>query len=655
MSWLFFNSKKSLSSNPTSNSVSDGVINYVRTLINRSDLIEAELAKLKASNKLTQIEREIAYVKCYLALEDFAVRNKPLVVKREIRKEELREEIRNKLPIKELVAPFRLIFLPKPEQTFFILGIGLGTLVSYIVENLGLSRLKLVLGKALKNTVLKAALTDSGTINYDGEFHFKKTKFEQIQTDFQTLYKTLYVEISQALGQKNAQNIFSKIIDYVKSTYDYDIISQFIDVMPKEVVSDQNLFYLSRQELEQKIILATTDLKLAKEQVEKQVEQRTLELNQEHARLLASIDSLSLGYVMLDAELRVLISNQALNVMFERSNYTWNIDNFESLFNYKLNLYAKVKQVLKLKHSMEIKIDHELKYFRVFIQPVLDVESDLLGVVLLFEDITHDQEIDHAKSEFVSLASHQLRTPLSIINWYAETILDGHVAKLEPQLKQYVEKIYTGNKRLIRLVNTLLNITRIETNTFNVTPIETNVVKLCATIISELKLVSEDNNIKIVENYEQRLPKLPLDQTLMSIALDNLVTNAIKYTPAGGKITVSIKLKKINLKTKSLVISVADTGIGIPKTDKDKIFTKMFRSDNAKIRDTQGTGLGLYMVKSILDRTGGKVWFESEENSGTTFYLELPLTGMRQRVGNKILDLTNSELARHFFINKSNN
>jgi len=117
------------------------------------------------------------------------------------------------------------------------------------------------------------------------------------------------------------------------------------------------------------------------------------------------------------------------------------------------------------------------------------------------------------------------------------------------------------------------------------------------------------------------------------IVLQNLLTNSVNYTPESGKIKLSVKKSK-----KEILLTVSDNGYGIPKKDQDKIFTKMFRADNVKIRDTSGTGLGLYIVKSIIEQTaGGKIWFESEENKGTTFFIVLPLTGMVKKDGSRAL------------------
>ncbi len=271
------------------------------------------------------------------------------------------------------------------------------------------------------------------------------------------------------------------------------------------------------------------------------------------------------------------------------------------------------------------------------------INKEIAGVACIIRDITKEKEIDRAKSEFVSLASHQLRTPLSTIGWYTEMLLAGDAGSVNEEQKGYLEEIYHGNKRMVDLVNALLNVSRIELGTFMLTPEPVNVVEVAKSVLKEVHPNIIRNGLNLREVYEDNLPVIQADPKLTRIILQNLITNAVKYTPSEGQITVSVSsvlgeaVKHGNAKEQYVLISVKDTGYGIPKAQKDKIFTKLFRADNIREKETDGTGLGLYLVKSILDACGGEVWFESEEDKGSKFYVIIPLSGMRAKAGTKIL------------------
>ncbi len=255
-------------------------------------------------------------------------------------------------------------------------------------------------------------------------------------------------------------------------------------------------------------------------------------------------------------------------------------------------------------------------------------------LLLLVEDITKEKQIDKAKTEFVSLASHQLRTPLSTVNWYTEMLLAGYTGEINEKQKKYLDEIYRGNQRMVELVNALLNVSRLELGTFVVEPEPTDIVVLAKSAIDEQKNVIDQKKLKFSDHFANDVPKINVDPKLLHMVFQNLLSNAVKYTLEGGSIEFGISLDK---EKRYVNIRVADTGYGIPKNQQDKIFTKLFRADNVRKKDTEGTGLGLYIVKSIIEHTEGTIRFESEENKGTTFYISLPIEGMKKKEGTKAL------------------
>jgi two-component system sensor histidine kinase VicK len=244
----------------------------------------------------------------------------------------------------------------------------------------------------------------------------------------------------------------------------------------------------------------------------------------------------------------------------------------------------------------------------------------LIGCVIVFRDISQEKETDRAKSEFISVASHQLKTPGTIVNLYTEKLLDGRNSELSPKQKEYINEIRSANQSMTDIVSSLLNVSRIEMGIFAVDPVPVDVIEIFKNIAKDSDSNLKDKNINFKQEYHQQEHIIPIDKLLLNIIFSNLLSNAIRYTDKNGTISVKSIIKENNL-----VISVADNGCGIPAGQQNRIFTKFFRADDARSKYTNGTGLGLYIVKSILDHIGGNVWFTSTENKGSTFYFTIPL------------------------------
>ena len=304
--------------------------------------------------------------------------------------------------------------------------------------------------------------------------------------------------------------------------------------------------------------------------------------------------------------------------------------------------YAKLWHTIKIeKKTFEATVNNRRKngnkYFaQVKISPVLDKNNNVVFLVAIERDITREKEIDRAKSEFVSLASHQLRTPLTTINWYIEMLLGKDSGPLTAQQKKFLNEVYSGSKNLVKLVNALLNVSRIEMGTFGVEPEKTDLIKLEQSVLAELKPLIVEKRHQIIEKHDT-MPEVMVDPNLMRIIYQNLLTNAIKYTPQKGKISIQQTIEGTG-DDRHILITVEDNGYGIPTNQQNKIYDKLFRADNARSKDTQGIGLGLYIVKSIIEKSGGTIRFESQENKGTKFYITLPLKGMEKKSGTKSLE-----------------
>jgi PAS domain S-box-containing protein len=256
----------------------------------------------------------------------------------------------------------------------------------------------------------------------------------------------------------------------------------------------------------------------------------------------------------------------------------------------------------------------------------IKLNGKIIGLIKIIRDITYEKEVDKIKTEFVSIASHQLRGPLSSTKLYIEMLLNGDAGEVIPKQKKYLEEIYRGNQWMIEIVNTLLDVSRIELGMFKIDPKPTDIIALAGKAVKEQEFKIKDKKLILVENFGENVPNLSTDPRLLHMVFQNLLSNAIEYTPAGGRIEFSISFEGKDI----IFIKFSDNGYGIPREQQHQIFTKLFRADNVKYKGIDGTGLGLYIVKSIIENFGGKVWFESEEDKGTTFFITLPWSKVKE-------------------------
>lgn len=241
-------------------------------------------------------------------------------------------------------------------------------------------------------------------------------------------------------------------------------------------------------------------------------------------------------------------------------------------------------------------------------------------------DLTKQNErftqLDKEKSEFVSTVSHQLRTPLSAIKWTLDILLKSEdVGTLSVEQRALLMKAYESNERIINLIRDMLGVDRIESGALGFSYIDINIVDLVNNIIEEVEATAKRKSIQIVVKKDEDLPKISVDPQKMRAVFQNLIENSLKYTRAGGEIKIEFHVEDDG----KVHITVSDNGIGIPKDQQGNIFNRFFRADNAKTLDPEGSGLGLFIVKTIISRHGGDMTFESEEGKGTIFHITLPL------------------------------
>ncbi len=251
-------------------------------------------------------------------------------------------------------------------------------------------------------------------------------------------------------------------------------------------------------------------------------------------------------------------------------------------------------------------------------QPTRTASGDTVGLTVTFHDVTHERHVSQMKSDFVSFATHQLRTPLAGIKWMLE--LAAQEPELPGDVASHIEDAREAAQRLIELVNDLLDVSRLEQGRLSMTPQAVPVADLTRDVLEDMAGLVRDRRHRLQVEAPGDLPAVHADRQLLRQVVLNLVSNAVKYTPPGGDIAI-----RMAAGDGELTWSVRDSGIGIPKPAQARLFEKFYRADNAAAVETEGTGLGLHLVRLILERMGGRIWCESEEGRGSMFAFTLPL------------------------------
>jgi len=272
----------------------------------------------------------------------------------------------------------------------------------------------------------------------------------------------------------------------------------------------------------------------------------------------------------------------------------------------------------------EMKISEKL-VLAISVVPIKKGEEETGNLVIL-HDITREKLVEQMKTEFVSIAAHQLRTPLSAIKWTLRMMLDGDLGEVPGEQKNFIEKCYQSNERMISLINDLLDVTRIEEGRYLYKLTPTNIEDIIQMLITSYKDPADRRQVTLkFQKSVGKVPQADIDVEKIKLTIQNLIDNSIRYTKPGGEVEISVKYGK-----KEVEVAVRDNGVGIPSDQKDRVFGKFFRAANVMRIDTEGSGLGLFIAKNIIEAHGGRIWFESEEGKGTTFFLAIPLSAKEE-------------------------
>ncbi len=368
--------------------------------------------------------------------------------------------------------------------------------------------------------------------------------------------------------------------------------------------------------------------------LEGEIDARTEDLREASAKDRTILDTIEHGILLFDSEGKVTgLNPAAVHLIGNRKNII-----LGSSADDALPLHARRKELTDKQHPVLRCIathqrfvsrpDARLSIMRKdgTILPILLVVSPIVergrchGGIAVFQDITEERQIDYMKSEFISLASHQLRTPLSALLWYIELLDSSKGTRMNAEQRSYIREMETAAKRMSNLVDALLQVSRLEGGGIRPAQSIVDLSSFLGEFSDEARTTAKDGGVSVTLHVPVRPVHVRTDPTLLAIVLQNLLSNAVKYTHSGGHVAITLR-KKIH----DVEISVSDDGIGIPQKEQQHLFQKLFRAKNVHKVDATGSGLGLYITKMVMGTLKGSVRLKSVEGKGTEVTIRLPL------------------------------
>ncbi|GEM_PF-1010083 len=394
---------------------------------------------------------------------------------------------------------------------------------------------------------------------------------------------------------------------------------------------------IAKEREAEKLASALSDLNKT---LEKKVREKTKQLRksvsvieEEKNKTLAIVANFTDPIIVLNKDYKISVINPAARRVFKMTEQDlgqpvamadkFSMSNFSRIIKrgFRINQIKENAEVLEFApEEIIFEENGQELIFKAITAKVLSADGERLGIMKIFYDLTREKMIDRLKSEFITIAAHQLRTPLSAIKWIINMILQGDAGRLNLEQQEMLGKGYASNERIIRLVDDLLNVSHIEEGKFGLDFKKNDFQSVLDTSLANVLGLAEKNKQQVIVKKPESLPAVFIDKGRMIMVMQNLLANAIKYSPPGEKIEVEIAADKKNLEVK-----IKDQGVGIPQKDLPKIFSKFFRAANVIKMETEGTGLGLFIVKNIIEKHNGQIKLTSVEGKGTEVVFSVPI------------------------------
>gem|GEM_PF-2744027 len=597
-----------------------------------------------------------------------------------ISREELRGKILRRCHPESAEGNFALMFLPHYERQIAMFKRFTNRMLTKAHAAIGEQEyaefMELLGADPLFKDVVRDKTLSWKRIEKQTRKYTPPVKRDIIQNLLKRMFALLAARMAHVMGDLRVEMMFGDVYHAYHDAIDFiEDSTKILLIVPDEFLPDDRIALMGKKELEEQLRLKNQELEttlaevqgekiklseLSRDELEKKVEERTgqlvtalqnvqaarAKLEEAKAKDDAFLENMSDGLIAIDGDWKIILWNKAASQI---SGWTPAEAMSKPLRDY-------IKFVKEHDGSADIEFiqtalggaataandnsphietglvrkDGTKVAVAASASPIVDERGKPASIIIVFRDITSERELQKTREEFASLATHELRTPVAAIKGYVKLLLTGTAGDLHARQKQYLEQVDRANERLLTLVNAMLDISRIELGTLAIQPAPTKLSEICESVLADLAPKIAEKKQELAKHYGETVPEMDVDPSLVHAIFQNLLSNAVKYTQEGGTVKVSIERNESNV-----LITVADTGVGIPAAQQSKVFEKLFRADNARALIVEGTGLGLYLVKSILDQTDGTIRFESEENKGTTFFVTMPLSGMKKREGLK--------------------
>lgn len=350
----------------------------------------------------------------------------------------------------------------------------------------------------------------------------------------------------------------------------------------------------------------------------------------EEKRLKSVLAHMTDGVIATDANGRIILMNKRAEELLSISSREALGEPLEDVLRLQesiaiYDLYDQSESVL-----LDFSTEKQPFILKANFSVIQEEDGPINGLITVLHDVTEQEKIEQDRREFVANVSHELRTPLTTIKSYLEALEDGVIN--DPELApRFLSVTQNETERMIRLVNDLLQLSRIDSKDFSLNYEWVDFGLFTHEIIDRFEMVAVNKGIQFVRNITRHPTYVKIDRDKMTQVFDNIISNAIKYSPEGGTITVSLIHQGNNVR-----VGIADEGIGIPLDKQAKLFERFYRVDKARSRSVGGTGLGLAIAKELVHAHGGEIWVQSAEGKGTTFFFTLPYSAMRRETNEKL-------------------
>jgi PAS domain S-box-containing protein len=387
--------------------------------------------------------------------------------------------------------------------------------------------------------------------------------------------------------------------------------------IPKPFTPEEILHHLDIGYKHRKLLLEA-------EKLRKEREESLLEISFEKSRLRTIINNINEGVLVINTNGELAYFNNAALKNLDIADLNigaYILDKIPKGISEIVNKYLNSAETIKKSYStqVEIKPNYEL-VIEANCSPITDIEEKISGIVVVLRNISEFKKVEMVKSQFVSMVAHELKTPIAAVQGFLKIIMDETLNVSYEQQREYISRSIIRLRGLLDLVNDLLDISRMEMKTKHREIENLNLIEILNSTIQFLELELSKKGVEIIKSYEKEIINFKADQNEITRLFTNILSNAIKYNKDKGKIYINVYYS-----TNYVNVEISDTGIGMKPEEKAKLFQEFFRAKNEFTRGVSGTGLGLTIVKRIIDSYHGKIEVDSEFGKGTTFKIQLPI------------------------------